>query len=142
MKKNCPICDELIDEHVQECPYCHEKTGFEPAAPAQPAKPAQPVRNESNALQWVIIILLVIAISVLFYFLFRPMPGYQSEPVQDEVVSDSDEVAQEADSLIEKKATRQQQTQKEQSQSTKGTVKRSLTEKEKEIGEQYYEPVE
>lgn len=33
MKKECPICAELIDEHAQVCPYCNEETGFEPAPP-------------------------------------------------------------------------------------------------------------
>lgn len=28
--KRCPICDELIEEHLQVCPYCDEETGFEP----------------------------------------------------------------------------------------------------------------
>ena len=27
--KRCPICDELIEEHLQVCPYCDEETGFE-----------------------------------------------------------------------------------------------------------------
>lgn len=33
MKKECPVCAELIDEHAQVCPYCNEKTGFEPQPP-------------------------------------------------------------------------------------------------------------
>lgn len=33
MKKECPICAELIDEHAQVCPYCNEETGFGPAPP-------------------------------------------------------------------------------------------------------------
>ena len=134
MKKNCPICDELIDEHAQECPYCHEQTGFPPSG--------QPVRgNESNALQWVIIVLLVIAISVLFYFLFRPMPGYQGEPVEDELVTDSDEVAEQSDTLkiMPVKPTKPQQSKTKTSGSN---AKRSLTEKEKQLGEQYYEPAD
>ena len=30
--KNCPICGELIDEHLQVCPICGEETGFRQSA--------------------------------------------------------------------------------------------------------------
>lgn len=70
MKKECPICMEMIDEHAQECPFCHEQTGFAPAPkPTVQPKPQSQQRKKPIWI-WVLIALLTAVIGLLSYFLF------------------------------------------------------------------------
>lgn len=99
MKKECPVCCELIDEHAQICPCCHEQTGFSPVYPSSLQPETQ--RNRKSVWLWVVMALLCAVIGLLSYFLFVQKHDNSAVSEQDSAIVAENEEFSEDEELSE-----------------------------------------